>query len=208
MSLVLLIACEPDGRVSRSGLYWMDWPAEVQSGVQFNVRMVLLDPCGGWDAFRPDPSADQSAITFQPYFLGVRDDVLCAAALRIGGLDTVVTAPRLTPAARQTIEMLGAVWPEQGSSPFPIRTFGDVVVVPASPDPARRNAAGWVYSSTDTLGCRRIQPAGAYRPGTALPLEDQTDTSSVLGHFVRGYIHDASAPVCGETRVFHLLSRN
>ena len=39
-------------------------------------------------------------------------------------------------------------------------------------------------------------------------LEDQGDTTGLMNAFVRGYIHDAAAPVCGETRVLHLLSRN
>ena len=207
LCLAVLSACEPDSRVVRYGLYWMDWPAEVRSGVQFNVRMVLIDPCGGWAVFQPDPSASQSAITFEPYFLGVRDDVLCAAALRVGGLDTVVTAPRLAPAIAQTFEMRGAVWPELGGSQLPIRTFGEFVVQPSSPAEGRRNGAGWVYAFSDTLGCRRIRPVGAYRPGTDLPLEDQADTAGLNGSFVRGYLYDASTPVCGETRVFHLLSK-
>ncbi len=39
-------------------------------------------------------------------------------------------------------------------------------------------------------------------------LEDQADTLGFSLGFVSGYIHDAPAPVCGETRVFHLVSRN
>jgi hypothetical protein len=34
------------------------------------------------------------------------------------------------------------------------------------------------------------------------------DTVGLAGAFVTGYVHDAAAPVCGETRVFHLITRN
>jgi hypothetical protein len=96
---------------------------------------------------------------------------------------------------------------QQGGSQLPIRTFGEFVVQLSSPAESRRNGAGWVYAFSDTLGCRRIRPVGAYRPGTDIPLEDQADTTGLNGSFVRGYIYDASASVCGQTRVFHLVSK-
>jgi len=39
-------------------------------------------------------------------------------------------------------------------------------------------------------------------------LEDQADTTGLNYAFVRGYFHEATTPVCGQTRVFHLVSRN
>jgi hypothetical protein len=52
-----------------------------------------------------------------------------------------------------------------------------------------------------------VQPGGSFNPEVALVLEDQADTTGLSNAFVRGYIHDAVTPVCGETRVFHLTSR-
>ncbi len=43
---------------------------------------------------------------------------------------------------------------------------------------------------------------------TVIVLEDQADTVGLMYAFARGYLHVAATPVCGQTRVFHLLSRN
>ena len=54
----------------------------------------------------------------------------------------------------------------------------------------------------------RILPLGLYDPDSGLVLEDQADTAGLSSAFVRGYIYDVAAPVCGQTRVFHLESRS
>src|SRR6266545_859156 len=106
--------------------------------------------------------------------------------------------------------MRGSTWPGVDDPRFaglPARTFGDVIVRPSNADQSRRNAAGVVSLQADTGGCVRVKPAGLYSPAAALVLEDQADTIGLSYTFVRGYIHDAAAPVCGETRVFHLTAR-
>src|SRR2546423_15022702 len=100
---------------------------------------------------------------------------------------------------------LGAV-----ESSLPNRTFGavsvalpgDLIVV------GRRNAAGFVSKEIDNAGCVRIRPGGLYRPGAGLVLENPVDTAGLSNTFVRGYIDQVVTPVCGETTVFHLVSRN
>jgi len=57
----------------------------------------------------------------------------------------------------------------------------------------------------DPDGCLRLRPAMTYY---SLPLQDQADTvTDWTGGFVTGDIIDATGPVCGVTRIFHLLSR-
>ncbi len=65
-----------------------------------------------------------------------------------------------------------------------------------------------MYLQVDSLGCARLSPLGLYNANSALVLEDQADTSGLSAAFVTGYIHDAATPVCGQTRVFKLESRN
>src|SRR5256885_2364032 len=79
---------------------------------------------------------------------------------------------------------------------------------PSSTGSSIRNAAGYVYPITDTLGCLRLHPMASYLPEGALVLENPTDTAGIGSAFVRGYIHDIATPLCGETRVFYLVSRN
>lgn len=208
LCLAFLAACDSDKPAFQTTVMWMDWPAEVNTAAPLDVRMVVLPPCL-WSAFRAGPSADQSAVTFEPYFLGVREDVLCAARLVLGGLDTVVHAPAPATSSPRSFEIRGAtsVYTPAGGT-WPVRTFGEVIVRPANADASRRNAAGLVYRELDTLGCVRLRPVGSYRPGAALVLENPSDTANLSGAFVRGYIFEPAAPLCGETRVFHLVSRN
>lgn len=210
-------ACESDTEIGPVTVQWMDWPAEVAAGTPFAVRLVVFQPCA-WTGFRAGLAVDQSAVTFAPYFLDVRQDVLCALrtppayGLVVGALDTVETTPGLAADFPRTYEVRAAASVYAGTagalSSLPVRTFGQVIVRPSAPDPARRNAAGIVLTEVDTLGCLRIRPLGAYRPGTALVLENLTDTASLSGVFVRGYIYEPATPLCGEPRVFHLLTRN
>jgi hypothetical protein len=213
LCLVFLAACDSDKAAFQTTVMWMDWPAEVNTAAPLDVRMVVLPPCI-WSAFRAGSSADQSAVTFAPYFLGVREDVLCAARtdpavnLVLGGLDTTVNAPALTTTSPRTFEIRGATSIPLAATSWPVRTFGEVIVRPNGADGSRRNAGGIVYRELDTLGCVRIRPVGSYKPGTALVLENPSDTVSLSGSFVRGYIFNLPAPLCGETRGFHLVSQN
>src|SRR6267378_2606890 len=107
-------------------------------------------------------------------------------------------------------------WPAEVNAAQPFRTRLVVLAVcalnprfhpGAHADQSRRNAAGTVSLVTDNGGCVRVRPGGLYNPAAALVLEDQADTVGLSYTFVRGYIYDAAAPVCGETRVFHLTAR-
>jgi len=211
--LAFAAACEPGPDVIRTGVLWMDWPSQVVASNTFPVRLVVQRPCALVEAFKPDARADESAVTFTPYFLGDPHGGGCVALqtvdLSVGpaNLDTTSLAPGLAGDFARTYEMRGATgW----SDAWVERTFGDVAVYSQVPLPTApvRNAGGRVLMQVDTLGCVRIRPGGLYGPGTAMVLENPTDTVGLSGAFVRGYIHYPAAPVCGEAQVFHLVSRN
>jgi len=143
------------------------------------------------------------------------DQILCAnlreaTLLLVAALDTPGTAPGLAAPSSRTYEMhAGAeVFFATAAQSIPVRRFGDVIVRPTGADPSQRNGGGTVYLQVDSLGCARLSPLGLYNPNSALVLEDQADTAGLSGAFVTGYTHDAAAPVCGETRVFHVVTRN
>ena len=208
----LVAACEPDHDVIRTAVVWMDWPSQVVASNAFQVRLVVQRPCALIQAFNPDPRADESAVTFAPYFLGNAHGIYCVTALPVdafvdpNNLDTTGLAPGLAGDPARTYEMRGTTgwydaWVE--------RTFGDVAVYAQVPPPSApvRNAGGRVQMQVDTLGCVRIRPAGLYGPGALMVLENQGDTVGLSGAFVRGYLQYA-APVCGEAQTFHVVSRN
>ena len=217
LSLGLLVACEPDGKASPLTVQWMDWPSQVDAGQPFRTRLVVWGICAVNPRFRAGASADQSAVTFAPYFLIDDDnDILCAGGVAepfvITAIDTAGTAPGLAATFSRTYEMRATVLGNTRAigvlGNFPVRTFGEVRVGPPGSDPPRRNAAGVVTRERDSTGCVRVRPWGLYGPGAALVLEDQADTAGLSNAFVRGYIHEVSTPVCGETKVFHLSSLN
>ena len=211
--LAVTVACEPAPDVMQTPVVWMDWPSQVIAERQFTVRLVVSRPCALIESFNPSPRADESAVTFAPYFLGDANSMACVTAQSVdalvdpNNLDTTGLAPGLASDFARTYEMRGTTnW----YGPQVERTFGDVAVYPQVPPPSApiRNAGGRVQLQVDTSGCVRIRPAGLYGPGALMVLENQADTVGLSVAFVRGYLHYPSAPVCGEAQVFHLVSRN
>jgi hypothetical protein len=210
--VALSVACDP-GIIRQSGsIEWLEWPAEVKSATSFQARAILLPPACLPHQFRPGRSVEQSAITFEPYWLVEPVRSVCPptgpdhALLPDIRLDTLLAVPGLAASSPRTVEMRAAT-----SAPISepvIRTFGDVTVRPADPDTSRRNAAGRVTLRVDEQGCARIQPGGFFYPVPEYVLEDQADTAGIAFAFVRGYLHDVATPVCGQTRVFHLVTVN
>lgn len=215
LCLGVLAACDSGTRVDPVVVQWMDWPAEVTSGQPFRTRLVVYGVCAINPRFHAGVSADQSAVTFEPFFVTGNDQIECltevtapAPALLVAPFDTAGIAPGLFAANTRTYEMRGAMMAVDPVPHLPVRTFGDVIVRASGADQSRRNAGGWVNRETDIEGCSRVTPVALYDPATALVLEDQADTMGLNYAFVRGYIYDAATPVCGQTRVFHLVSRN
>jgi len=211
----LLLACDgPNGKVDPVSVQWMDWPAEVNAGQPFRTRLVVWGVCAINPRFRPGAHADQLAVTFAPYYLVDNDQIFCAnlrevTLLQVGAIDTSGTAPGLAASASRTYEMrAGAeVVFARAEESIPVRHFAT-----SSCADRRRSLTAQRrrhrVPARGFVGCLRLSPLGLYNPNSALVLEDQADTTGLNYAFVRGYIHEAAAPVCGQTRVFHLVSRN
>jgi hypothetical protein len=217
----MLVACGPDIEVSPATVEWMEWPAEVSAAMPFQVRLLVSRPGCRQGAFKLGVSADESAVTLAPYYLIKSQEVLCLPEAGVvdvypGAFDTVGTVPGLAVSFARTFEMRAAAQVYAPAAPgvgdLPIRTYGEVTVRLTSPDSSRRNGAGFAAKLVDNSGCVRLQPSGFFGPsgtaGSNLVVEDQSDTSSFANAFVRGYIYEASAPICGQTRVFHLVTVN
>lgn len=219
LCIVSLAACGDSTQVKPVTVQWMDWPAEVISGQPFRTRLVVWGICAMNPRFGSGASADQSAVTFTPYFL-VEDnrDIAClqnrtTEFLLVIAIDTAGTAPGLAADVPRTYEMRAPIFaytvqPVLVPGGLPVQTFGEVTVrLPGSAILARRNAGGTVGVEIDTPGCTRLRPVGLYGPNATLVLENPTDTVGLSGRFVRGYIYEPAAPMCGDTRVFHLVAR-
>jgi len=214
--LCCALACEePNAKIDQVTVEWMDWPAEVNADQPFRTRLIVSGVCATNPRFHAGGSADQSAVTFAPYFQVDNDHILCLEAvstlLTSFGVDTAGTAPGLPATSPRSYEMRGVAWPAVPSAAapqaLPIRTFGEVTVRPTGADPSHRNAAGRVLFEKDSLGCARVWPIGASGAHAWLVLEDQADTVGLSAAFVSGYVYEPAAPVCGETKVFHLVAR-
>jgi hypothetical protein len=221
-SLVLLfavpvVACsEPDTRVEPAQVSWMEWPAEVSAATPFTVRLVGYGvSCVEVVKFVTKPSVDQSAVTFEPYFLLTGQPQFCRELTPLSHIiapffDTRSAVPGLEAQYPRTYEIRAGsdVYARDAglASAFPIRTFGDVTVRSAQVESGQINAGGVAYAFRDSLGCVTLSPAGVY-PGYVIE-NPPADTARFWSAFVRGYIYEAAAPVCGESKVFHLVTRN
>ncbi len=222
-ALLGLAACsEGNDQFLTTSVVWMDWPAAVSAGDPFRTRLVVRQPCALIRAFEPAPSADASAVTFAPYFVADKEPVACvdgqgaaSEMLVTWAIDTAGTAPGLSAYGDdvdRTYEMRGvapacAACAELNSLPW--LTFGQVTVRPTlAPPSASRNAAGFVTAQRDSAGCTRIRPSGLANPNGAVVVENPADTTAQWYGFVRGYIYQPAAAVCGAASVFHLVARN
>jgi hypothetical protein len=225
-SFVLLLvvpvaACsEPDTRIEPAQVSWMEWPAEVSAATTFKVRLAGYGvACVEIRQFVTTPTVDQSAVTFEPYYLTgrplvcpldlARRDPAGTPALSIApSFDTSAAVPGLEAQYPRTYEIRAGTnvyVPNALGSTLPIRTFGDITVRMAQVENGRINAGGRVYAARDSLGCVTLYPSFIY-PGYVIE-NPPADTTQYWTAFVRGYIYDAPAPVCGESRVFHLVTR-
>jgi hypothetical protein len=227
-SFVLLLvlpvaACsEPDTRIEPAQVSWMEWPAEVLAATPFTVRLVGYGvSCVEVVRFVTVPTVDQSAVTFEPYFMLTGQPQFCrqldaapelgvAGSLRILApfFDTRAPVPGLEAQVPRTYEIrAGAdVSARELLRAFPIRTFGDVTVRSAGVESERINAGGVAYAVRDSLDCVTLHPYGIY-PGYVIE-NPPADTAQYWFGFVRGYIYEPPAPMCGEAKVFHLVTLN
>jgi len=230
-SFVLLLvlpvaACsEPDMRVEPAQVSWMEWPAEVLAATPFTVRLVGHSvSCVEVVKFVTNPSVDESAVTFEPYFLITGQPGYCrldvtnsspldTASIRIIApfFDTRAPVPGLEAQVPRTYEIRAGTDVSTtdrltGLPGLPIRTFGDVTVRSAGVETKRVNAGGLAYATRDSIGCVTLSPYGVY-PGYVVE-NPPADTAQSWFGFVRGYIYEPAAPVCGEAKIFHLVTLN
>jgi hypothetical protein len=227
-SFVLLLAVpvaacsEPDTRIQPAQVLWMEWPAEVRAATPFAVRLVGYGvACVEVVKFVTAPTVDQSAVTFEPYFLLTGQPLGCrelhlgstsvdTASLRLIApfFDTRAAVPGLEAQFPRTYEVRAGtdVSEREALAAFPIRTFGEITVRSAGVATERLNAGGQAFTARDSLGCVTLRPYAIY-PGYVVE-NPPADTTKYWYGFVRGYIYEPAAPVCGASRVFHLVTLN
>jgi len=212
--VVPLVACsEPDTRIEPAQVSWMEWPGEVMAATPFTARLVGYSvACVEVVKFVTKPTVDQSAVTFEPYFLLGGQPLGCRElqSLRLVApfYDTRAAVPGLEAQVPRTYEIRAGsdVSARDALTAFPIRTFGDITVRSAQVESARINAGGMAYTSRDSLGCVTLSPYGLY-PGYIVE-NPPADTAQYWFGFARGYIYEPAAAVCGKSKVFHLVTRN
>lgn len=225
-SFVLLLvlpvaACGPDTRLEPAQVSWMEWPAEVLAATPFTVRLVGYSVyCVEVVKFVTAPTVDQSAVTFEPYFLINGQPDYClplrgttatdqASILPIVPFfDTRAAVPGLEAQVPRTYEVRAGtdVVARGFAAAFPIRMFGDVTVSTEQVENGRINAGGLASAVRDSLGCVTLRPYGVH-PGYVVE-NPPADTTQYRTAFVRGYIYEAAVPVCGAAVVFHLVTRD
>ena len=222
---VLAAGCtDSDLTVVPVEVIWMEWPAEVLPATRFSVRLMGYGPgCYRTVELRVPVAMDQSAVTFEPYFLvdGTDPEILCDVPLGepraatppidAGYYDTRHQVDGLAADYPRTYEMRAAATvfapyaPGASGDPLPVRTFGQVMVRSDAALTPPLNVGGNVYIYRDSLACARAVPTFLY-PGYVVE-NPPIDTAATFG-FVRGYLYTPPQPVCGETRVLRVVTWN
>jgi len=219
--VAMVAACAPDNIVVvPTNVEWMEWPAEVTAATPFTVRLLVPWPyCYQGEApLNPGTSTNELTVTFEPYFLlsrhrnAPRPGAACQYHSPVDTVGTVVGLAASVPRAFGVRAASHVVSHTTPAVTLAVQTFGDVTVRQSAPDTTRRNAAGFATKELDNLGCVRLRPSvtlgvGPFDLGPRYVLDDQADKTTFWGTFVHGYIYEAAAPVCGETKVFHLVAR-
>jgi len=220
LSLGVVACSEPDLDVEPSVVSWMEWPEEVPVATPFSVHLTTSTAgCGVRGTVQLPVSVSNSAVTFEPVFLVEgRDNVVCvarameAAVVGPGYKDTTAVVPGLPAQYPRSYEMraTASVYvPQsvQAGTSLPVRTFGQVIVRQTVPPGGRTNVGGQAFATPQPSGCVRLRPLGRFDlPGGGYVLENPPNASSYWFGFVRGYVYEPATPVCGESRVFHLVS--
>jgi hypothetical protein len=167
---------------------WMEWPSDVPPATAFGIRIVgFLPSCGS--SYVRRYSVDTATISFTPFAV-VPDEPPCVNIAPPMFIDSIVFAGL-----------------EVGT--YQLRSRGEVfgeLHVRSDPGESRWNAAGRGSIEPDHADCIRLRPS-VLPAVRELPVENPPDTTPASG-FVTGYIVSEATPLCGETRVFHLLSQN
>ena len=189
---LVLPACEADGFfVEQLTASWMEWPAEVQVGKPVSVLIVGGQVCGAEYVRRYQVDQANATILFNPYQIVPETPCISIAPVMFADSIGVTDLP------------VGTYQLQSGD-----RVFGEVVVTPDAPDAPPLNGSGGATFVRDPDGCLRLRPAMSYM-SHFMPLQDQADTTADWTNaFVTGHILLVANPVCGVTRVFHLLSKN
>jgi hypothetical protein len=217
--LASVAACTgPDSEVVPAQMQWMEWPAEVLASAAFTVRLVGYGAGCGVQRFDPGLSVDNSAVTFEPFFLVRKPQPVCPAydrasapvsrlSLVVPFFDTLASVGGLAAPSSRSYELRAAANVSAAAAAptaLPVRTFGEIVVRTDLADALRTNAGGMAYAQRDSSGCVTIFVGISHDYVVENP---PTDTATFWSGFVRGYLYKPATPVCGADTVFHLVSR-
>ena len=204
-AFVLAGCMEPDVGIFHSVPLWMEWPAEAQTGMPFGMRLVgHTATCVTHQELRVDVERFAEGVAFRSLLVVDRPDArrnepaipdsLCGDA---GFYDTTVTVAGLAATAERSYW----IWRVDPTAPQ-LTAVGTIVVRATAPETDRANASGYVLrGSTDTEGCAAMQ-----RHFPAAPIAVENPPAATWQGFAFGYFFTPAAPLCGQTRAFHIDS--
>ena len=187
-STVRVLATEPA---------WLSWPAEVRAAQPFDVRFVFYAP-GCFDRMElrvyEERGADHIAFRGE-WLVEGESDPLCLRS-DPGFVATLVTLAGLAATGDSTYEVRPI-----GSGNTPPRPVGTILVRATGVlNTDHLSGLGHVVGSTDIEGCAVMQP-----PFEAPVPVENPPAAQWLG-YVHGYFFTPAAPLCGQTRVFHVTT--
>lgn len=205
----VLASCEnPNdaGLTQHASVFWMEWPAQVNAGQRYEVRVVIPPLCTRSRLVVRQVSSTDT-VAFQARWENIRPrEWGCEPAGPIYGFTIVDAEPISGPARSIEVKATG----REANS---LRTFGRLHVVEGESS-GQTLAAGRARFWSESATCHRIQPAGT--PSGFAPSPDgyqlegtPPDTSESAAFWVEGALTTGTT-ACqrweGDTLIFRLAA--
>lgn len=199
VALVLAVAActEPaDVRRMETTAAWLEYPAEVRAGAPFELRAVFYAPgCFDSQVLRVTQERYLNTVGIRAEWLVEGESSPLCLRADPGYVDTVLAVAGL-PATADSIYYIVPLYPDLPPRPV----AGTVLVRPTAPlNTDRVIGHGQVVGGTDIEGCAVMQP-----PFSA-PVPVDNAPSAQWTDYVLGYFFTPTAPLCGQTRAFHVV---
>jgi hypothetical protein len=206
---VALLGCDAmnAGEVRPASVLWMEWPASVQAGRPFQIRVVIPPLCSHNGNLDVRQSQAGDVVAFEVRWLDIRPSEWgCEPAGPIYGFSTIDAAG--ISGSPRSLEIRAT---RGGLALDSLRRFGTIALV-AGDTPDRILAAGYARFLDESLACPRIRPGGT---PTGLPpspaayaLSGSRPDSATAGLFwVEGYFEHVTG-ACGpsDTLAFRVVT--
>ena len=155
VSLAVLPACQDDSAVTPLSASWLEWSDSVAAGAPFGVRVYGVTS-GDQRYLRVRVQVANDTLTIEPFSVAPPCRDMCP--LGLGLYDTLVWVPAITAASPRFIAVRATNHWQAAGPPWPLRTFGALIVSPTVPVQPLMRSVGVGSGFERSIGCFVVSP--------------------------------------------------